>query len=91
MLRAAAVWRGRWRKATGRKRFFFEKKKQKTSIRWSVAPRLWHPLSAAGIPMFGCLRRWRLRSTSQLRAKHPEKVFWFFFSKKNILPSLPFD
>jgi hypothetical protein len=28
-----------------------------------------------------------IRPTPTMRAKHPGKVFWFFFSKKNMLPS----
>jgi len=52
-------------KESGRKRFFFEKKKQKTFD--SLGPR-------------------RL----QRQDANKTKVFWFFFSKKNVLPSLSF-
>jgi hypothetical protein len=40
-----------------RKRFFFEKKKQKTFIHWSPVIRQRHYSSAGGVPSFECLRR----------------------------------
>jgi hypothetical protein len=48
--------------ASGRKRFFFEKKNQKTFVNW--------------------------RSLNPDRPKPKgSEVFWFFFSRKNILPT----
>jgi hypothetical protein len=66
----SALKKGSGRK--GRKQFFFEKKNQKTfpGCFARVAA------SAAGMTAFGAC-------AMTARAKHPGKVFWFFFSKKN--------
>jgi hypothetical protein len=62
--------RGRQNKV--RKSFFFEKKNQKTFP--GAARRLFW--AASLVPSAAGIRGYE-------RAKHPGKVFWFFFSKKN--------
>jgi hypothetical protein len=73
----------------GRKRFFFEKKNQKTFIRWSEPLGLGLAPSAAGIPTSKCLRRrdlgW-LRETGV--AQRREKFFGSFFQKGTFFLSI---
>jgi hypothetical protein len=45
------------RKGSGRKRFFFEKKNQKTSFHWSLSEGRRQQTTTGGIPTTECLRR----------------------------------
>ena len=66
------------RQKRGRKAFFFEKKKQKTFIRWSPAKPRW--LNPGAI--MGQVRLWALRAAADPTREAPGKSFLLLFFKK---------